>query len=145
MPGTAVVGHQLVEVAIRAHQVMRTDLATAVGGTQGVQALLHVVLVGVVQHDDDRVAHVVVRRRYPRRQRATHIGAGAGGKQEGGEQHEREADSAHYPIVLDSRAGCAGPGLTTRMRVLDREIPPAQIGVHVPARVVNDAVRSSWP
>jgi hypothetical protein len=60
VPGTALIGDQLVTMAIGADQVVRTDRPTAVGRAQRMQALLHRLLLGVVDDDDDRRARVLV-------------------------------------------------------------------------------------
>ena len=58
--GTALIGDQLIAMAIGADQVVRTDRPTTVGGTQRMQALLHRLLLGVVDDDDEWRARVLV-------------------------------------------------------------------------------------
>ena len=69
LPGALAVVDQLVDVAVVANQIMRTDLATAIGGAQGVEALLHRLLLGGVQDNDDGTSLIEVRRRHPARHR----------------------------------------------------------------------------
>lgn len=60
MPGAFVVGDQLEQCAIAPDQVVRADRSAAVARTQRVQAFLHAVLLGRVDHDQDRPACPVV-------------------------------------------------------------------------------------
>lgn len=60
VPGAALIGDQLVTMAIGTDQVMCTDRSTAVGSAQRMQALLRRLLLGVVDDDDDRRARVLV-------------------------------------------------------------------------------------
>ena len=66
VPGAIDIADQLVDVAVAADQVMRTDRAPTVGGAQRVQRLLDRVLVGEMQHDQLRFADVEILRRHPR-------------------------------------------------------------------------------
>ncbi|MNV36944.1 hypothetical protein D3C71_1284380 [compost metagenome] len=107
VPCAAVIAHQLVDVAIGADQVVRADLAATVGAAQRIQALLHGVLIGVVQHDHHWRARVVVRRRHPGGERAALLerrgaAGGQGQRQQGG---QRQAIAGHGGILPGERKG----------------------------------------
>ena len=122
MPGAAIVGDQLVALAVGADQVMRTDLAAAVGAAQRIQALLHGMLVGVVQHDDHRHPCVVVGRWHPRGKRIAlfYRRTGAGGQQRAGKQQGQVADHRHAPIVPIKKPAAPGPPVTAHAGAINK-------------------------
>ena len=96
MPGAVAIGDQLVDAAVVADQVMRTDRALAVGAAQGVQALPRGLLLGRVQDDDQRAPRLEVRRRHPFGQRIAWRRVRAGGEQD---QQQDNDDGTHAPIL----------------------------------------------
>jgi len=87
VPRAQCVGHQLVDAAVPADQVVRADRSAAVAGAQDPERLCHRIRLGVMQYHQLRPARVVVGRGGPGGERVACRRVGAGGEQgQGSEQ-----------------------------------------------------------